>query len=212
MPTCNIISKIHGSDTWKRLVDEDCVNVFVGKYFDPYLDIIIEKLEQNFMEIVEYKRKHRKNTVLLYGNHDIDGWRWGRKKEQLEDPKVLADAIGAKAYLTVSGSERPKAELGEGEGPFSFTFTVHNLTAQALSYRADVLALSRGISGECFDNLSADYAGSGVDVALNGADGAVNPMAATAGIGEALVTTAAGLVASLILLFPYNILDSIRED
>lgn len=24
------------------------------------------------MEIVEYKRKHRKNTVLLYGNHDID--------------------------------------------------------------------------------------------------------------------------------------------
>lgn len=24
------------------------------------------------MEIVEYKRKHRKNTVLLYGNHDMD--------------------------------------------------------------------------------------------------------------------------------------------
>ena len=48
--------------------------------------------------------------------------------------------------------------------------------------------------------------------ALNGADGAVNPMAATAGIGEALVTTAAGLVASLILLFPYNILDSMLDD
>jgi biopolymer transport protein ExbB/TolQ len=44
--------------------------------------------------------------------------------------------------------------------------------------------------------------------ALNGAEGAVNPMAATAGIGEALITTAAGLVASLLLLFPYNILDS----
>lgn len=42
--------------------------------------------------------------------------------------------------------------------------------------------------------------------ALNGADGAVNPLAATAGIGEALITTAAGLIASLILLFPYNIL------
>jgi biopolymer transport protein ExbB/TolQ len=48
--------------------------------------------------------------------------------------------------------------------------------------------------------------------ALNAAEGAVNPMAATAGIGEALVTTAAGLVASLVLLFPYNILDSMRED
>ena len=48
--------------------------------------------------------------------------------------------------------------------------------------------------------------------ALNGAEGAVNPMAATAGIGEALVTTAAGLVASLVLLFPYNLLDSMCED
>lgn len=43
--------------------------------------------------------------------------------------------------------------------------------------------------------------------ALNGAGGSANPMAATAGIGEALITTAAGLIASLILLFPYNILD-----
>ena len=42
--------------------------------------------------------------------------------------------------------------------------------------------------------------------ALNGSDGSANPLAATSGIGEALITTAAGLVASLILLFPYNIL------
>ena len=45
--------------------------------------------------------------------------------------------------------------------------------------------------------------------ALNGADGAAaNPLAATSGIGEALITTAAGLVAALLLLFPYNWLDS----
>ena len=48
--------------------------------------------------------------------------------------------------------------------------------------------------------------------ALNSADGVANPMAATAGIGEALITTAAGLVASLILLFPYNVLDSKAEE
>jgi len=47
--------------------------------------------------------------------------------------------------------------------------------------------------------------------ALNGGTGA-NPMAATAGIGEALVTTAAGLVAALILLFPYNILANKVDD
>ena len=46
--------------------------------------------------------------------------------------------------------------------------------------------------------------------ALNGAD--ANPLVATAGIGEALITTAAGLIASLILLFPYNVLDSKVEE
>ena len=50
--------------------------------------------------------------------------------------------------------------------------------------------------------------------ALNGAEGGgANPLAATAGIGEALVTTAAGLIASLLLLFPYNWIDSkVEED
>ncbi len=37
-------------------------------------------------------------------------------------------------------------------------------------------------------------------------DDAASPLAATAGIGEALLTTAAGLVAALVLLFPYNLL------
>ena len=46
-----------------------------------------------------------------------------------------------------------------------------------------------------------------------GAGGVMNPLSATAGIGEALITTAGGLVASLILLFPYNILaDKVEEE
>ena len=44
--------------------------------------------------------------------------------------------------------------------------------------------------------------------ALGEAGASANPLAATAGIGQALITTAAGLVASLVLLFPYNALDS----
>ena len=47
--------------------------------------------------------------------------------------------------------------------------------------------------------------------ALN-AGGSESPLAATAGISEALITTAAGLVASLVLLFPYNMLDSMVDD
>ena len=48
--------------------------------------------------------------------------------------------------------------------------------------------------------------------ALNAAGATVNPVAATAGIGEALITTAAGLVASLLLLFPYNLIDAKLAD
>jgi len=48
--------------------------------------------------------------------------------------------------------------------------------------------------------------------ALNGSGGAANPLAATAGIGEALITTAAGLVAALILIFPYNIVNEKLEE
>ena len=47
---------------------------------------------------------------------------------------------------------------------------------------------------------------------FNAAGGAANPLAATAGIGEALITTAAGLVASLVLLLPYNIIDEATDD
>ena len=44
--------------------------------------------------------------------------------------------------------------------------------------------------------------------ALNAAAGAADPLAATAGIGEALITTAAGLVAALVLIFPYNVIST----
>ena len=44
--------------------------------------------------------------------------------------------------------------------------------------------------------------------ALNASAGAADPLSATAGIGEALITTAAGLVASLVLIFPYNVISA----
>ena len=72
MPTYNIIGDIHGRDAWKRLVDESCINIFVGDYFDPYDNIHFMDLQFNFMEIIEYKKKHPENVVLLYGNHDYE--------------------------------------------------------------------------------------------------------------------------------------------
>lgn len=70
MPTYNIIGDIHGRTSWKELVDEDCINIFVGDYFDPYDRISIEALCSNFMEIIELKKRLPENVILLYGNHD----------------------------------------------------------------------------------------------------------------------------------------------
>jgi len=66
----NIIGDIHGRTCWKDLVQDDCVNVFVGDYFDPYDKIQYEQLMQNFADIIAFK-KQRPETVLLYGNHDL---------------------------------------------------------------------------------------------------------------------------------------------
>ena len=70
MPTYNIIGDIHGRTSWKDLVDEDCINVFVGDYFDPYGWIPIDALIRNFTEIIALKQRLPDKVVLLYGNHD----------------------------------------------------------------------------------------------------------------------------------------------
>ena len=63
-------------------------------------------------------------------------------------------AISAKAYLTVAGSNRPKAELGDNEnGEFSFTFTVHNYSDAPKTY-----TLSSSLLCEDFE-LDEDYPG-----------------------------------------------------
>ncbi len=66
----NIIGDVHGRDCWQQLVKDDCVNIFVGDYFDPYTTIPGDRLLQNFEAIVAFKRAHPE-TVLLYGNHDM---------------------------------------------------------------------------------------------------------------------------------------------
>ena len=72
MPTYNIIGDIHGRTNWKELVDEDCVNIFVGDYFDPYTWIPFIELQQNFQEIIDLKKRLPENVILLYGNHDYE--------------------------------------------------------------------------------------------------------------------------------------------
>lgn len=78
----------------------------------------------------------------------------------------IVSAMDAKAWISVPGSDRPKAELGAGEGPFTFSFTVHNLTAEPLTYRSEVLALAQDMADGRFQLTSTNYAGKGVEVQI----------------------------------------------
>ncbi len=66
----NHIGDIHARTCWKSLVREDCINIFVGDYFDPYERVSPAEQLYNFQEILDFKRK-RPETILQYGNHDL---------------------------------------------------------------------------------------------------------------------------------------------
>jgi hypothetical protein len=124
MPTYNIIGDIHGRTNWKELVDEDCINIFVGDYFDPYTWTPFFKLQQNFQEIIDLKKQLPDKVVLLYGNHDYE-YLPGISEESsrydaLNAPKIakllteneslfhgVAYAIGERYIVTHAGISKP---------------------------------------------------------------------------------------------------------
>ena len=67
----NIIGDIHARTCWRHLVNEEYINIFVGDYFDPYEYIPQVERVANFQALMDYKREHPDNTILLYGNHDL---------------------------------------------------------------------------------------------------------------------------------------------
>lgn len=78
----NIIGDIHGMDVWKSLIKDDCINVFVGDFFDPYTYAIpYEKCVANFKEIIDFK-KACPETIILYGNHELHYLLYGEIEER----------------------------------------------------------------------------------------------------------------------------------
>lgn len=73
-----VISDVHGSDEWKRIIEpymhevetKNITIVFLGDYFDSY-EIMNSAIMQNFINIVEFKKKYNDNVILLLGNHDV---------------------------------------------------------------------------------------------------------------------------------------------
>lgn len=97
----------------------------------------------------------------------VNGGGYVSPRQQGAGMGSIVSAMDAKAWLSVPDNERPKVELGAGEGSFSFTFTVHNLTDEPLRYRSEVIALAQD-QGEdnSFALTSTNYAGNGVDVQI----------------------------------------------
>lgn len=70
-----IIPDIHGRNFWKEAVKdrENELIIFLGDYLDPYTgleNITKEDAFNNFIEILEFKKAHMNNVILLLGNHD----------------------------------------------------------------------------------------------------------------------------------------------
>ena len=124
MPTYNIIGDIHGRTNWKELVDEDCFNIFVGDYFDPYIFIPFVELQRNFQEIIDLKKRLPDKVILLYGNHDYeylpgiseessryDSLNASKITELLTENETLfhgvAYAIGERYIVTHAGVTKP---------------------------------------------------------------------------------------------------------
>lgn len=79
----NIIGDLHGSSKWKSLVQDKCVNVFVGDFFDPYSSqITFENCRENFLELIDYKENHQGTIIILYGNPEQHYLRYGELDER----------------------------------------------------------------------------------------------------------------------------------
>ena len=69
-----LIPDIHGRCFWKDAIKnrENSLIIFHGDFMDPYKEEFIsdEEALENFKEIIEFKKQHLDNVILLIGNHD----------------------------------------------------------------------------------------------------------------------------------------------
>lgn len=70
------IPDVHGRPFWKKVVEQREENetvVFLGDYLEPYgyEGITHQDAYEMFLEVLQYKKEHMNDTVLLLGNHDF---------------------------------------------------------------------------------------------------------------------------------------------
>ena len=71
-----VIGDIHGRKNWVDLVtpfDEDTLYIFVGDYTDPYYyeGVTYGQMVGQILLMLQFKKEHPDNVILLVGNHDL---------------------------------------------------------------------------------------------------------------------------------------------
>lgn len=104
-----IIPDVHGRRFWRDAVqghEEDKI-IFLGDYVDPYdwEEILPGEAYKELLDIMEFKKAHPGNVVLLLGNHDLgyldpaictcrrDYYRAGRIRKLFEENLALFDIV-----------------------------------------------------------------------------------------------------------------------
>ncbi len=125
--------------------------------------VLKQYVNESYPDLTDLEKQSLINTLLMNTAKpvlDEYGVAYTPRKQGAGLAQIY-DAIHSGAYVTVEGSDRPKADLGYGEDfEKQFTLTVHNLTDADKSYDLSVLALTAqqttavGNDGKTYDVIS----------------------------------------------------------
>lgn len=68
-----IVPDVHGRTFWESALDFKGDIIFLGDYTDPYPQerITLKQAYNNFLRIVDFKKKNSERVTLLIGNHEL---------------------------------------------------------------------------------------------------------------------------------------------
>lgn len=123
------IGDIHGTSTWKKIIEHEAYDfvVFMGDYFDKDDKISMKEQLENFNALIALKHKHPNKVILLIGNKDYHYFPWCQ--ERYSD--YCEEHAGYIQFLFMEGFKARIWQIGVFFDKFLFTHAgVTNTWAQ----------------------------------------------------------------------------------